>query len=135
MLQKTFCISKPKDWLKANLEGGKVVFLEEAAMNVGALENSKNNVIAMLRHEGFAEISKAFPAVFSESDVEQLFNEHLGLSSIIISSGYCFDLNWLDKCANEFRDKIIHSLFFKEEPTGKGKKKQTKKKVSIDEMC
>lgn len=52
---------------------------------------------------------------------------------MLISSGYCFDPAWLDRCANEFRDIVIHSLFFKEEPA-KGKKKQSKKKVSIDEM-
>lgn len=49
---------------------------------------------------------------------------------MVLSNGYAFDPKWLDRCTKEFRDKIIHSIFFKEEQ--KGRKKPTKKKITIE---
>lgn len=132
MLQKTFCISRPKEWLAANLKG-KVVLLEDAAYSYNALESCKNSVLGLLGSEGFFDLSKVFPSAFSDSDVEILFNEHLNLSEVVLSSGYAFDPKWLDRCTREFRDKIIHAIFFKED--SKSRKKATKKKITIDEMC
>ena len=72
-----------------------------------------------------------FPS-FTDNDIEMLFNEHLKLPNLILSNGYCFDPEWLDKCCNAFREKIIYNLFFKIEDTKNKKKK--KSKITIEEM-
>ena len=61
------------------------------------------------------------------------------LNNLLISNGYCFDPEWLNKCANVFKEKIIYNLFFKA-GEDKGKKKEKggkgkgKEKITVDEM-
>jgi hypothetical protein len=43
-------------------------------------------------------VTKVFPSAFSDSDVEALFTEHLGLPDVVLLNGYAFDPKWLDKC-------------------------------------
>lgn len=132
MLQKTFCITRPKDWLAANLKD-KVILLQDAAYSRTALESCRNSVLGLLGSEGFFDLAKVFPSSFSDADVETLLNEHLGLSEVVLSNGYAFDPKWLDRCTAEFRDKILHAIFFKEEQ--KSRKKAAKKKITQEEMC
>lgn len=47
MLQKTFCIARPKEWVTANFKG-KVVLLEDAAYSCNALESCRNSVLGLL---------------------------------------------------------------------------------------
>jgi hypothetical protein len=54
MLQKTFFINRPKEWLQNNLVSGKVILLGEAAFSQRALENCRNSVLSLLSNDGFS---------------------------------------------------------------------------------
>lgn len=73
MLEKTFCLPRPKEWLAANLKG-QVVLLEDVAYSRTALDSCRNSVLGLLGSEGFFDLTKVFPSAFSEADIEALFN-------------------------------------------------------------
>jgi hypothetical protein len=53
-------------------------------------------------------------------------SEYCGLQDFIINNGICYSEDWLMRCTNEFRDKVIYEIFFRKNES-KGKKKQGKK--------
>lgn len=79
-----------------------MILLDDSAFSISAIEGSRGNLLSLIKHEGFAELAKVFPS-FTDNDIEMLFNEHLKLPHLILANGYCFDPEWLDKCANVFR--------------------------------
>jgi hypothetical protein len=51
--------------------------------------------------------------------------EYCKLKDYFICEGYLYSNEWLERLANEFKEKIMHSIFFKKND---GKAKDNKKK-------
>ena len=61
--------------------------------------------------------------------MERFLIDNCGLKNFVLEEGICYSEEWLNRCVNQFRDRVIYDIFFKKaEPKGKkkGGKKESK---------
>lgn len=53
------------------------------------------------------------PFDLDDRKMEKFLNEICGVKDFVLDEGICYSEEWLSRCVDEFRDKVIYDIFFK----------------------
>jgi len=110
-LQKNLFIAKPIDFLKNLFKGKEGIFLETCFYSQEALDNLQQHIVELLQSDGYVELETVVPSAFNESDMESILNKYMELKNVSLKGNIIMSNEYLDKCANKFRDRVIDILY------------------------
>ena len=75
-----------------------------------ALENLQQHIVELLQSDGYVELETVVPSAFNESDMESILNKYMELKNVTLKGNIILSNEYLEKCANKFRDKVTDIL-------------------------
>lgn len=112
LMMKQLLIPKPKDFLKS-LFKDSCIFLDNVCFNKDCLGGVKEQVLSLLDF-GWVDLQaqSILPSILKDEEIETIISKYLEINdSTEIDGTIIFSKEFLDKCANSFKDKIVDFIY------------------------